>query len=358
MLWLLWLSAGGLAAGMLLLRPIPLMRRGQHRKGRPLDLSVIIPARNEEQNLAVLLESMRACSGIPAEIVVVDDGSSDGTAAVATRYGARVLSLSGPPSGWTGKTWACSEGASVAGAEVLAYLDADTRLVDDGLGMIEEYFSALPEDTALSILPFHATRCWYEELSMFFNIVIAMGAGGFGSFGRAQLFGQSLVLRKDLYLRAGGHGSVRGKILENLHFADRIRRAQGRTHTVGGRGVLHMRMFPDGLSQLREGWRKAFASGAGTTDALTLALSVYWLAGAMLAFVLLLVSHRPNRAYSAVLYLLFAIQIGRFARQVGTFRWLSAVLYPVPLVFYFAVFAESMWLQLLRRPVVWRGRSL
>lgn len=358
MLWLLLISAGGLVAGVLLLRPIPLVAQKLDRTERPSSLSIIIPARDEEENIGSLLQSICISTTLPDEVVVVDDGSEDSTAAVAKRYGSRVLSLSGPPSGWTGKTWACSEGARAAAGQVLAFLDADTRLVDGGLGRIASHFSGLQPDSALSILPFHRMVCWYEELSLFFNILMAVGAGGFGSFGKAQLFGQSLLLSQDLYWRAGGHGSVRGEILENLHFAACIHKAGGTTHTVGGLGVLEVRMFPRGLSQLRASWRKAFASGAGTTHPLALALSVYWLTGAMLAFLLLLISRGQFRASSAALYLLFVIQIGRYARQVGTFRWVSAVLYPLPLVYYFIVFGESVWLQLLQRPIIWRGRRL
>lgn len=357
MLWFVLFSAGGLIAGVLLLRPIPVIAQGLESLERPLDLSVVIPARDEEENIGSLLRSICAARP-PDELLVVDDGSADSTVAVAKRYGARVLSLGGPPAGWTGKTWACSEGARAAGSQLLTFLDADTRLVGGGLSSIASYFSTLQTDSALSILPFHRTLCWYEELSLFFNILMAVGAGGFGRPDKARLFGQSLLISQDLYWRAGGHGSVRGEILENLHLAASIHNAGGTAHTVGGRGVLEVRMFPHGLSQLRGSWRKAFASGAGAIDPLTLALSVYWLAGAMLAFLLLLVSGGQFLVFSALLYLLFVIQIGWYARQVGTFRWVSAALYPVPLVYYFILFGESMRLRLLQRPVDWRGRSL
>ena len=69
-------------------------------------LSVIIPARNEEKNLPVILSSLIKQTYQPFEIIVVDDGSVDQTQAVSESYGAKVIQNPALPLGWTGKTWA------------------------------------------------------------------------------------------------------------------------------------------------------------------------------------------------------------------------------------------------------------
>ena len=91
-------------------------------------LSIIIPARNEETNLPKLLRSLTAQSPQPREIIVVDDASTDRTAEVAQQFGARVIRSLPLPNGWRGKTWACHQGAQVATGEMLLFLDADHAL--------------------------------------------------------------------------------------------------------------------------------------------------------------------------------------------------------------------------------------
>jgi 4,4'-diaponeurosporenoate glycosyltransferase len=216
----------------------------------------------------------------------------------------------------------------------------------------------MPENAALSVLPFHRTQCWYEELSLFFNIVLAMGAGGFGGIDAPHLFGQSMLVRREIYWKAGGHESVKGEILENLNFAMRVRAAGGTSIALGGRGTLEMRMFPHGVEQVRESWQKAFAAGAGVASPVVLGLSIYWLAAAMLAALLLLAVRSSFWPGFAALYLMNAIQIGWYGRQLGTFRRLTALLYPVALLFYFAVFAQSVLLRMRGGRAIWRGREV
>jgi 4,4'-diaponeurosporenoate glycosyltransferase len=185
-----------------------------------------------------------------------------------------------------------------------------------------------------------------------------MAAGGFGRLDKPHLFGPSLLLRKDLYERAGGHRVVRQHILENLELASCLLVAGAELRTIGGRGTLDTRMFPLGFKQLCESWKKAFAVGARTTSPLVLGLSIAWLTSAMLTFLMLFAA--PRSLFPAVggLYILFVCQIAWFAKQLGSFRWVTATAYPIVLIFYFAVFGQSLWTQLTGRQVRWRGREV
>jgi 4,4'-diaponeurosporenoate glycosyltransferase len=358
MLILIVIGVAGLIAGVLLLRSVPLVPHSNYLDGHNLAITVIIPARNEAMNLPALLTSLPDPRSDALEVLVVDDGSTDATAAIAARHHATVVTSLPLPQGWTGKNWACHQGSLAARNDVLFFLDADTRFLDGGFKAIAQYFATLPLNAALSLLPFHRTERWYEELSLFFNIVMAMGAGGFGRVDTPHLFGPSLLLRKDMYERAGGHQAVRQHILENLEFASCLSIAGGEVHTLAGRGVLETRMFPLGFSQLCESWKKAFAAGARTTSPLVLGLSIGWLTSAM--FTSLMLFAAPRSLLSAVggLYILFACQIAWFAKQLGSFRWVTAVAYPIALVFYFVVFGQSLWMQLAGRQVRWRGREV
>lgn len=355
MIWLAAACALGLPAGFLLLWRIPVCSFAGIRS--PLPLSVIIPARNEERNLPALLQSLRRCTSQPAETIVVDDASTDATAEVARSFGALVVSPPRLPSNWTGKTWACHQGAYTAKSDTLFFMDADTFFVAEGFDRILSFYSGLGDRlVALSLLPYHTMKRAYEELSLFFNLLMAMGAGGFGVVGSTRLFGQSLILSRELYQKSGGHEAVARHILENLALADKIKSAGGTCICVGGKNALCMRMFPDSFRQLCEGWTKAFADGAVASGSAVLWISIYWLT-AMATTALLLPVQGLHTAF-ALLYLGFAMQLFLFARQVGNYNVITCLFYPIPLVFYFGVFGRSLFRRAFKRQVAWRGRSL
>jgi len=306
--------------------------------------SVIIPARNEEHNLPTLLRSITSQTVKPQEIIVVDDGSADSTAEVARQLGATVLASQPLPAGWRGKTWACHQGVQAATSELLLFVDADTWFEPDGLrGILTNYSGG-----AFSVGPFHAVRKPYEDLSLFFNFNMTVGAVPGG------LFGQMLLVDRESYRRVGGHETVKGRTLENFFLARQFRAAGIPTRSTTGRGIFSFRMYPNGLRELIGGWTKGFASGAGQTPRGVLLLVVAWMISLMLAPIGWVVTGDCLRW--GMVYLLCAAQVGWFSRQIGSFRWFTALLYPVPLIFFFVVFA----LAVLRsgKRVIWKGRTV
>lgn len=336
-------------------------------------VSVIIPARNEEHNLPTLLRSLAAQSVQPCEILVVDDASTDRTAEVARQHGATVIPSRPLPEGWRGKTWACHQGAQAATGELLLFLDADTWFEPEGLGKVlaawqsryvvqpsgcpsarDRLKPALPTDSvpslggALSIGPFHAVRRADEDLSLFFNFNMTVGTVPDG------LFGQMLLVDRESYERVGGHEGVKGRTLENFFLARQFRAAGIPTRSAMGRGIVSFRMYPNGLRELIGGWTKGFASGAGQTPRGVLRIVVAWMIGLMLAPIGLLVTGDWPRWGAA--YLLCAAQVWWFSRQIGSFRWFTALFYPVPLIFFFVVFARSA--MRTGKQVTWKGREI
>lgn len=357
MIWLAALCAFGIPVGFLLIGRVPICRAQSFPREEPV--SVIIPARNEEHTLPVLLRSLGASGVRATEIVVVDDSSTDATAEVARLNGATVLTAPSLPSGWTGKTWACTQGAASASNDPLLFLDADTYLESRGLERMLAAHEALGRrSVALSVLPYHVTKKVYEELSFFFHLMMAAGAGGFGPLGKPRLFGQAMLIGRSLYESSGGHRAVRGAILENFSLASRIDSVGGRCVTFAGRGVINVRMFPNGFGQLCEGWVKAFADGAAACDPLVLAASIFWLSALCTTFVVLVAAGSDMRLTFGLLYLCFAVQLLTMARQLGSYSLLTCVLYPVPLFFYFGLFGRSFYLRALKRSVQWRGRTV
>lgn len=338
------------------------------REGRAGDmaarLSIVIPARNEAENLPRLLSSIKNSGTPPLEILVVDDDSSDATADVAREHGARVLASDPLPEGWRGKTWACHQGARAAKGDLLLFLDADTFFAPVGLKKMAAEYGAV--GGALSVLPYHEVQRPYEALSVYFNIVMAAGVGAFTWRGTrrapAALFGQALMVSREAYEQAGGHEAVRGKILENFHLAQRFREHGIPAHAYGGRGALCFRMYPGGLRDLVEGWSKAFADGASHTPGGLMALISLWLTGGIFATALPLYGWAAGATgelqIALIFYAAYAIQLFAMSRKLGRFPWWSAAAFPFFLLFYFAVFARSIWLNRYRHEVQWKGRTV
>ncbi len=340
---------------------IPTCERSGQQHSYPR-LSVIVPARNEERNLPRLLVSLSTQGIQPHEIIVVDDDSTDRTSDVARAAGAIVIESKPLPEGWTGKTWACTQGADTATGEILLFLDADTFFEDGGLRTILDTY--LDGRGALSVAAYHSVERLYEELSAFFNILMVAGTGAFAIGGRNRpatgLLGPFLMVDRQSYAAVGGHGAVKDKILENLHLARTFRERGVLTRCLGGRGSFNIQMYPEGLRSLIQGWSKAFAFGAAETPTWIMLASVGWFTGAILAAAFLVwgtIASTMALWLGAGLYLLFVLQLQCILRRIGAFRLVTSVFYPIPLCFYQAVFARSMYLRLCGKRVSWKGRE-
>jgi 4,4'-diaponeurosporenoate glycosyltransferase len=322
-------------------------------------LSIIIPARDEEHNLPALLRSLAAQSVRPLETIVVNDASTDRTAEIARESGARVVESQPLPEGWRGKAWACHQGVQKAKGDILLILDADTQFEPDGLRrVLAEFHTA--GGRVLSVAPHHAVRDFYEQFSAFFNLVMFAASSSFTLFGDRLaprgLFGPFVLISRAHYQRAGGYESVKGRILETYGFAQQMHKAGVPIRCRGGRGVFTIRMYPHGWRDLVEGWTKGFASGAGQTPLPILLLVIAWMFGLMTAPLGLALAGRALWWLAA--YGLCVAQVAWLLRRVGTFHWGTALFYPLPLVFYFVVFARSALRSFGKKTVTWKGRHI
>ena len=363
-------------------------------------ISIIIPARDEEANIGALLASILNQSITPREVIVVDDHSSDRTAAIAAEHGA--LALAGtfnsklsdsfarptkviapsrpanytnhtahlyiiqppaPPPDWKGKTWACQQGAQAASGDWFLFLDADTRLEQGAL----EKISGLTRNPGRvsSICPYHAVERPYEQLSAFFNVVMLAGINAFGiqrdPSRESALFGQCLLIHHDIYHEIGGHRSVRREILENFQLASHLEAHAIPRDCYLGRGTIRMRMFPGGFRELWSSWKKGFSSGAGSTAPSVLVFTSLWITGAMLACAALAFMPFATPVYqfaSAAAYLFCAVHCLFAFRLAGSFSLLNALFFPVSLFFYQTLFFTSVIERRLGIKTRWKGRHV
>ena len=357
-----WLVLVGWLAGWALLWRLPRLSAGGPvpKVGR---VTVVIPARNEADRLPTLLTSLARQTHPPDQVVVVDDGSTDATAAVAGRFaGVTVVAAPPLPEGWTGKSWACATGVDASDGDVLVFLDADVALADDALAtVLAEWARA---GGLLSVQPHHHIVRPLEALSLPFNVVTMMGIG-VGSIlptrNQWAAAGPCMVTSRPDYRRVGGHGGVRGEVAEDLALAGRYAAADLTVRCVEGGDRMRFRMYRD-LRGVFEGWSKNVATGARRTPVLRTGAVVLWL-GALLTVAIDVVGalaapgSAPEISVTVALYLAVTVQVAILARQVGRFGP-AAALWPVLLAFFVAVFVWSSLRTLVVRQVTWSGRTI
>ena len=328
-------------------------------------LSVLVPARNEENRLHPCLETLGRSHYPNFEILVLDDHSSDGTAGLirqCAQENPRIRLLSGKdlPSGWTGKAWACHQLAAEAKGEYLLFVDADTRFTDmtlaDAVSLAESHQADL-----LSLWPLLEARSWSEHLVIpFVHLFILLYLphwmdGRSASLGAAN--GQFLLFRRDAYTRIGGHAAVAGHLVEDIALARKMRAAGFRVLNRDGTNPGHpmalvrCRMY-DNFRDLWGGFTKnLYPAFDGRFGAFVL-FQFFQITIFLAPFLLL-----PFFPGDMILWIEVAIILSLRLAMAHRFRqsWQGAILHPLGQALVIAIAANS-WIQTVRRRLPWRGR--
>ncbi|WP_405104887.1 glycosyltransferase family A protein [Paenibacillus sp. FSL K6-1217] len=253
---------------------------------RALRLSVLIPARNEADNIGECLTSVLASStgGIEAEIIVLDDSSTDGTGAIAAAAGGgrvRVLQGCELPEGWLGKSHACAQLAEAAGGDWLLFLDADVRLQPKALQAALSAAGAAGGGM-ITGFPRQNTGSWLERLIvplMVFTIICHLPiplvrASRDPRFVAAH--GGFILIHRDSYDSCGGHAAIRSELVDDMALARAVKRSGGTVALMDITEQVHMRMYHN-AREVWSGYRKNIYAGIGRSPVLLLAvLIVYW----------------------------------------------------------------------------------
>ena len=235
---------------------------GQGSGGVPA-VSVIVPARNEELCLGRCLESLAGQPGVAFEILVVDDGSTDRTRAIAESFPQAQVMDAGPlPQGWTGKNHALWQGAQKARGRWLLFTDADTVHQPGSLAAAvaeaEQHGAAL-----LSYSPRQEVESFWERALM--PVIFAELTAAYPpskvcdpKSPVAAANGQYLMISREAYDAVGGHRGVAGALLEDVALARLVKQSgRGLRFRYGGEAV-RTRMYRS-LGQMWEGWTKNLA---------------------------------------------------------------------------------------------------
>lgn len=321
-------------------------------------VSILVPARNEEGNIATCLDAALASIGCEVEVVVMDDGSTDRTARIVQAYAARdprVRLVDAPslPPGWTGKVHACARLAEAATGTHFLFIDADVRLAPHAAAAMAAH-SAEKNIALISGVPRQEMRSIGEGLTVpFVNFLLIcyLPFGGRAIQRKPSLAaacGQLILVERRAYEGTGGHTTIKGVLHDAIALARLFRERGHDTEIVDGAPLATCRMY-EGFAHAWGGFIKNAREGMATP--IGLPVWTVLLAGAHLWPWALL----PGWEAAFTILLMFAL---RAAVTIRTGEpWWTVPLHPLTVLVALAIQWTALVRSALGLKAGWKGRA-
>lgn len=336
----------------------PVLKSGRPR-GNPL-VSVLIPARNEEDNLGNILSDLQRQNYRNIEVIVFNDESSDRTKELARAYAAedkrfRVIDSTGLPSGWLGKSHGCHQLAKHSRGDHLLFLDADVRLeyglIESALAQMQNHHLHL-----LSVFPQQELHTWGEKLVVpVMNFIllsllpmILTRKSTHSSLSAAN--GQFMLFEKNTYHRIIPHEQVKNEPAEDILIARLYKKAGLKMQCMTGNQTIRCRMYKN-LNEAINGFAKNIAQFFGGS---LFTAFFYWLIGTFgTCFVLL--TQSPAHIISL---LVFITGINLFVSVAARQSFRLNLFLSIPRQLILGVIILFAFKNKLQKKTLWKGRNI
>jgi chlorobactene glucosyltransferase len=347
----------------------PRLRRA--RPARTPFVSVLVPARDEADVIGRTVSRLLNQTYPSFEVIVLDDGSTDGTleqARQATADDPRVSVISGDPlpAGWLGKNWACHQLAGHAQGEILAFTDADVCWEPEALFALV-YLMDKTGAEAFTVWPTQETRTWGERLVVPMMMFVIMGYLPelcvryipWPVFAAAN--GQCLAFRRDAYQHIGGHAAVRANVVEDVGLAWETKRYGLRLVMSTGNELICTRMYRS-WPEVRDGFAKNILAGHGGQPVfLLLSAAFHWLLF-LLPWVWLAVGWAvpvgPGWPWFPLALVGLGVGVRALSGAVTHQRTADAFLLPLSTILMTIIAVESLWWHFRYGGPQWKGRTV
>ncbi|MBI4582206.1 MAG: glycosyltransferase [Planctomycetes bacterium] len=393
--WLVWVLLGAwgficaiwvrILVGQLLGERLDLFLRtvpgnaGAGQGPSPL-VRAIVPVRNAGREVLGCLDSLVSQDSPGLRITVVDDRSDDGTPAYLKQLAQNtdrleILRIDDLPAGWLAKAHALWTGARCASEEWLLFLDDDCLLESGAVRAAIGYATRHGVDL-LSLWPRHrAGGFWEHTIIPLCGAILALwfGSRRIRQADRAPAFanGQFILIRREAYMRMGGHAAVRDALIEDVPLAEHAQSHGLTCRTVGGADLVSVRMYRS-YAGIRDGWARIYMGALRSGRKIL--LSVAWLAaGSLPPFVvgpvLLAVAAQDGESLVSDWGLLQGILalcvshlllIGAVSYRFWGYCRCARVyllLYPISALLVLGILARAWWHLEVRRTVTWRNTT-
>jgi len=327
------------------------MRSVRSRDAKEVSNSVdiLVPMRDEERNVAACLTAIVASAKLADfKVYVLDDHSSDHTAALIKGFPVNLLSGTELPDEWLGKNWACSQLAAAGRGEYLVFVDADVRLKPAAIAAAITKMNLLGWDF-ISPYPKQLAGTFFEKLiqpllqwSWLASVPLRL-AEKFPNRSMTIANGQFFIVKRSAYQKINGHSKVKDQVLEDLELARALVASGARGGVADGSLVAQCRMYQS-REELISGYTKslwkAFGSGNGAIIAafLLFEVGISPILTSSLCVTLILLSRfiaalrtGSNPLYGllhplSILLLLYLIGLSWYRNRRGELRWRGRVI--------------------------------
>lgn len=343
-------------------------------------LSILVPARNEEQCIESCVRSLITQSYEPLEVLVLDDNSSDATAAIVQRIIAelppvqkrrlRLLHGEALPAGWIGKNFACQQLAQHARGDYLLFTDADTIHSPGSARAVIECMHTFGVKL-LTAQPEHVVESIGERLVvplLNFTILTLLPVALIPRRpepGLATGNGQLLCFHRSAYEAVGGHEAVKGHVLEDVLLACAVKAVGYHMIFVDALELVHCRMYRS-FTDVWAGFSKnLFAFYHYSLPFALIALSLNLLLFVMPPLLLLASLAIPFQPIvllcTASAYLLAVLMrvllTLRFTRSQRGLMLALCLLHPISIVLECLILLNSIRWHYRKKGTVWKGRQ-
>ncbi len=331
-------------------------------------LSVIIPARNEKENISGCIESVFNTNYPCLEVIVVDDESEDQTADIVERImqkekRLRCIRLK-RDEGWVGKNYALYTGSLSARGEWLLFIDSDVRLFPSSIGRAVRYCLKKKLDM-LSISGVQETLTFWEAMIQpavfhLLNIRYPLHRVNRSPYPSAAS-GQFIMIKRKVYNELRGHSAIKGEILEDVKLAEMIKHNGFKMEFLHSSDILNVRMYSS-FHDIFKGWTKNlfFLSGSKSWALLWSYYSVIPWVLIPLSSLFFVINHGPEGSLFMISSFVYILLTAIFSLIIwspfpkGMFVFF---LYPLSFFILFIMFIVSWWKSKIFRVVEWKGRS-
>jgi glycosyltransferase involved in cell wall biosynthesis len=331
-------------------------------KKTALKVSVVVAARNEERNIREALQSLLELSYPDYELIVVDDRSEDATGPILDEMAAafprlKVMHIDSLPEGWLGKNHALWAGSKVASGELLLFTDADIIMVPTVLTRAVAFLEERNLDHLAATPSMRMPTTFLAMFGASFIIYFSLFARpwkardprsschiGIGAFN---------LVRRDAYLKVGGHETIRLRPDDDVKLGKIIKKAGLRQDVAYAPDFLAVEWYHS-VREVIRGLEKNAFSGADYNVALILFGCLFHITCSIWPFIAIFVTHGAVRAVYAAVVCLIVISFVDSARFHHAKVW-HAVGYPLTTALFIFILIRTMLLNLVQGGIYWRG---